>query len=134
LRKVIDSPLPVTISEKSPMKNSELIRQCRACYEQFNASTMTLDTHIDTFLENQKIDDEFEAVFVKQVVYGLNRYKKMLKVALSALYFNESGRLLREDNNTYLIFAYLMFIRMDDLGYGTPTILNALFVLLTFFQ
>jgi hypothetical protein len=95
---------------------------------------MTLDTHIDTFLENQKIDDEFEAVFVKQVVYGLNRYKKMLKVALSALYFNESGRLLREDNNTYLIFAYLMFIRMDDLGYGTPTILNALFVLLTFFQ
>ena len=51
-----------------------------------------------------------------QVVYGMVRYKKMLKVLLTALYFKHGSEVSRDDYGMYMIYAYLAVIRLDDLG------------------
>jgi hypothetical protein len=53
---------------------------------------------------------------VGQVVYGMVRYKKMLKVLLTALYFKHGSEVSRDDYGMYMIYAYLAVIRLDDLG------------------
>ena len=44
------------------------------------------------------------------------RYKKMLKVLLTALYFKHGSEVSRDDYGMYMIYAYLAVIRLDDLG------------------
>ena len=51
-----------------------------------------------------------------QVVYGMVRYKKMLKVLLTALYFKHGSEVSRDDYGMYMVYAYLAVIRLDDLG------------------
>ena len=49
-------------------------------------------------------------------MYGMVRYKKMLKVLLTALYFKHGSEVSRDDYGMYMIYAYLAVIRLDDLG------------------
>ena len=90
--------------------------------------------------QRENVSDQGDALFIKQVVYGCVRYKKMLKVFLNALYFKHSSEVSREDYNMYMvrnissaywifvfltnsrnisswqIYCYLAAIRLDDLG------------------
>jgi hypothetical protein len=44
------------------------------------------------------------------------RYKKLLKVLLTALYFKHGSEVSRDDYGMYMIYAYLAVVRLDDLG------------------
>ena len=50
------------------MKYSELIEACIEIIQTFNPVVQTLDSHSEEF--TQRIDNSFEKVFIKQVLYG----------------------------------------------------------------
>jgi hypothetical protein len=54
-------------------------------------------------------------VFVKQVVYGLQRYKKMIKAFVDELYLRHASEVNREDMPIYSVLSYLVLIRLDEL-------------------
>jgi len=51
------------------------------------------------------------------VLYGCVRYKKMLKVFLSSLYFKHGGETQRADYTLYLVLSYLALLRLQELGF-----------------
>jgi len=69
------------------MKPGELIDVCIECYKTYTPSKVTLDSHLEVFLAKIDATDEGDVVFIKQVVYGCIRFKKLNKVTLTALYF-----------------------------------------------
>mmetsp|Transcript_40161 Transcript_40161/g.126368 ORF Transcript_40161/g.126368 Transcript_40161/m.126368 type:complete len:83 (+) Transcript_40161:150-398(+) len=81
------------------MKPSELVDRCIECYKSFQPNKMTLDSHLELFLAQIDCSDEGDAVFIRQVVYGSMRYKKLIKVLLTALYFKHGTEVSREDYN-----------------------------------
>ena len=56
-------------------------------------------------------------LFQKQALYGTARYRNVLKVLISSFYFNNSAKALREDASLYTLFGYLLFLRIDELGW-----------------
>ena len=76
----------------------------------------SLDNHSEEFVAEKRLQEE-DALFVKQVLYGYERYKKMLKVTVSALYAKHAGETNIGDKMMYTVFAYLILIRLDELGW-----------------
>ena len=77
----------------------------------------TLDAHADDFLASKKGLAEGDQVFVRQVLYGVNRYRKLLKVIVSSFYFKHSHEASLSDRSRYTIFGYLIMMRLDELGW-----------------
>jgi len=98
------------------MKPGELIDLCIECYKTYQPSKVTLDSHIEVFLAKIDCNDEGDVVFIKQVVYGCIRYKKLNKVTLTALYFKHGTQVSREDYHLYMVFSYLTLIRLEDMS------------------
>lgn len=84
----------------------------------FNEAQVTLDAHIDESLRTLKIVDISDATFLRQAVYGTDRYNSLIKSTLAALYHFCGGVVLRKDRTTYALFTYLAVIRLLDLGVG----------------
>lgn len=61
------------------MKPADLVRLCIDFEKSFKPSITTLDIHLSECIEKSQVADESDAVFIKQVVYGLVRYKKLIK-------------------------------------------------------
>jgi len=61
-------------------KPTDLVRLCIEYEKSFKPAVTTLDVHLSECLEQGRITDDNDAVFIKQVVYGLQRYKKLIKV------------------------------------------------------
>ena len=98
------------------MKPGELVHHCIECYTSFNSKKTTIDSHIELYLTKIDCADEGDAVFIKQVVYGCIRFKKLNKVVLTALYFKHGTEVSREDYYLYMIYSYLTLIRLEDMG------------------
>lgn len=98
------------------MKPAELVNHCIECYTSFNSKKTTIDSHIELYLTKIDCVDEGDAVFIKQVVYGCIRFKKLNKVVLTALYFKHGTEVSREDYYLYMIYSYLTLIRLEDMG------------------
>eukprot|EP00283_Hemiselmis_rufescens_P018177 CAMPEP_0173441814 /NCGR_PEP_ID=MMETSP1357-20121228/24157_1 /TAXON_ID=77926 /ORGANISM="Hemiselmis rufescens, Strain PCC563" /LENGTH=795 /DNA_ID=CAMNT_0014407417 /DNA_START=119 /DNA_END=2502 /DNA_ORIENTATION=+ len=98
------------------MTPAELIEQCIACYKAFQPNKMTIDSHIEVFLASIDCADEGDEVFIKQVVYGCIRFKKLNKINLTALYFKHGTEVSREDYHLYMVFSYLTIMRLEDMG------------------
>ena len=98
------------------MKPQELVDHCIECFTSFNSKKTTIDAHIELYLTKIDCADEGDAVFIKQVVYGCIRFKKLNKVVLTALYFKHGSEVSREDYHLYMIFSYLTLIRLEDMG------------------
>jgi hypothetical protein len=77
---------------------------------------MTIDSHIEVFLASIDCSDEGDELFIKQVVYGCIRFKKLNKVNLTALYFKHGTEVSREDYHLYMVFSYLTIMRLEDMG------------------
>jgi hypothetical protein len=77
----------------------------------------TLDAHADDFLGSKRGLEEGDQVFVRQVLYGVNRYRKLLKVIVSSFYFKHSHEASLSDRTRYAIFGYLIMMRLDELGW-----------------
>lgn len=82
----------------------------------FNEAQVTLDAHLDTSLSQLNIVDVSDATFLRQAVYGTDRYHALIKATLAALYHFCGGVVLRKDRTTYALFTYLAVIRLVDLG------------------
>jgi hypothetical protein len=76
------------------MKPGELIDVCIECYKTYTPSKVTLDSHLEVFLAKIDATDEGDVVFIKQVVYGCIRFKKLNKVTLTALYFKHGTQVM----------------------------------------
>ena len=53
-----------------------------------------------------------------QVFYGCTRYKKLLKIFISSLYFKHAGETQRADQTLYTVLAYLALLRLSELGFA----------------
>ena len=95
----------------------ELLERCEELIKSYNPSRTTLDSHAliklgDT--ESKGASDE--NVFVKQVLYGVVRYKDALKSFMSCFFSDMSARVLRSDYTLYMILAFLAIFRLKELG------------------
>lgn len=82
----------------------------------FNPDSVTLDTHLDSCLQQHKVKTISDETFLRQVVYGVTRYSTMITAVMKALFHYCGGVVLRKDRPTYRIFAYLAIIRFNELG------------------
>ena len=89
------------------MDPAELISACEEMVRTFNPIVTTVDSHAAEFIKLKKVVDADDKMFLEQVLYGCVRYKKMLKVFLSSLYFKHGGETQRADYTLYLVLSYL---------------------------
>eukprot|EP00297_Palpitomonas_bilix_P002328 CAMPEP_0113895456 /NCGR_PEP_ID=MMETSP0780_2-20120614/17373_1 /TAXON_ID=652834 /ORGANISM="Palpitomonas bilix" /LENGTH=799 /DNA_ID=CAMNT_0000886289 /DNA_START=165 /DNA_END=2564 /DNA_ORIENTATION=+ /assembly_acc=CAM_ASM_000599 len=99
------------------MKPAELLKKCEEIYTSYNPSKVTVDTHAERFIVEQKIKEGGDALFLKQVLYGCVRYKKVLKIAVTHFYTTYSGSLIRSDFTMYMVLSYLAIFRLKDLSF-----------------
>lgn len=54
-------------------------------------------------------------MFIKQVFYGVLRYKEFLDLFTETLLSSKPGSTERKDTTLFQIFAYLIIFRLDEL-------------------
>ena len=101
------------------MDPTELISACEEMVRTFNPIVITVDSHAAEFIKLKKVVDADDKMFLEQVLYGVVRYKKMLKVFLSSLYFKHGGETQRADYTLYLVLSYLALLRLQELGFSS---------------
>lgn len=95
-----------------------LVAACEEAVRTFEPAKTTVDSHTDDFIRSKRISDPEDQRFVQQVMYGCLRYKKMLKIFLSSLYFKHSGETQRADYSLYTVIAYIALCRLHELGFA----------------
>ena len=58
-----------------------------------------------------------DATFIRQCFYGCVRYAKMLGAFTKTMYHARGGDILRSDRDLYTVYAYLLLLRLDELGW-----------------
>jgi len=95
----------------------DLIARCEECVRTWEPSKTTVDSHVEEYVTRNRVSDPDDQRFVQQVMYGTMRYKKMLKIFLSSLYFKHGGETQRSDYTLYMVFGYLALLRLHELGF-----------------
>lgn len=99
------------------MKYSELISKCIELIDTYNENIMTPDSHATEYLTNLKCEDT-ERVFLKQVFYGVERYKGFLKASNNIIFDTYSTMTNRKNDATlFSVFTYLICFRLDELPF-----------------
>jgi len=96
---------------------AELIKKCEELYTSFNPGTVTPDCHAEETIKSWKVQNSDDVTFLKQVFYGLYRYKKLINIFTSAFYHHNSGTVLRSDIHMYSVFTYLTILRLRELTF-----------------
>lgn len=112
----IEGHQPDSSNASSCLSPARLIEVAEELCSTFNEAQVTLDAHLDTSLSQLNIVDVSDATFLRQAVYGTDRYHALIKATLAALYHFCGGVVLRKDRTTYALFTYLAVIRLVDLG------------------
>ena len=108
---------------QSALTPEQLVAACEEAVRTYEPAKTTVDSHTDEFNKRKKITDPDDQRFVQQVMYGCLRYKKMLKIFLSSLYFKHSGETQRGDYTLYMVLAYIALLRLHELGFADFRIL-----------
>lgn len=95
------------------MKYSQLISLTEQIVNSYNENIMTPDSHAEEFLGKQDKMEDTERVFIKQVFYGLDRYKDFLKAFNKILFSLYPAQANRVDSTLYSIFVYIICFRLD---------------------
>jgi hypothetical protein len=61
---------------------------------------------------------ESDRVLLQQLFYGYQRYKKPLRVLMSALFFNHGSSLNRGDYTMMCLISYLLLFRLEEMGWA----------------
>ena len=86
------APLSPSASNTSVAKTDrrpgprKLLELCEAAYTSFNPGQLTLDSHADECVKAFKISATDAEGFVRQVLYGVVRYKKLLGAFVKSFY------------------------------------------------
>jgi hypothetical protein len=67
----------------------------------FNPDSGTLDTHLESCLQEHRVKAISDETFIRQVVFGMARYNLMLNAVMKALFHYCGGVVLRKDRPTY---------------------------------
>lgn len=96
------------------MKHNVLWKFCQGAYDTFNPNRTNLDIHCDQFFEENQINEENDRIFIKEVLYGVTRFEKVLKSV-----FNGFITVHKETHVTkkthYLILSYIIIFRFGEI-------------------
>lgn len=130
--------LPSETAEDESARFALLLRTCTNLLESFNPKATTVDAYFEEapVLANPLLG-EVELKFCHQIFYGCYRYNKLLKLFVTSFVYKAPATALRSEQSLYMILAYLLFFRLDDVGienlrkfvncgYGSPPAISAL--------
>lgn len=119
---------------------AELVRRCEEIVSTYHAGRTTVDTHTDEYLSEHGIVEPEDVCFLQQVMYGCVRYRRLLKIMTSSLFFKHGGETQRSDATLYTVklciaawrhgsslthspafgqvLGYLALLRLSELGFA----------------
>ena len=82
------------------MKTSHLMTACEDLHNGFNPITQTLDAYIfDALGDCDSPEADPDKVFLKQVLYSVQRFQPGLKAFLKHFFYDNAASVLRTDYN-----------------------------------
>jgi hypothetical protein len=109
--------MPKSIAKKAAQIREKLLATCKKMINSYNPSLVTPSTHVDNFLKENKIRDENTGVFLREIMYGTQRFSKLLKIIVDGLYQRHPSKVNRLDRTMYIIMAYLTMYRIPELTF-----------------
>lgn len=75
-------------ASKKPTNRSpkDLLSLCESGVIAFNPARQTLDSHAEEYMSSMKIDNPDEQGFLQQVLYGVYRYRGLLKAFITSFF------------------------------------------------
>jgi hypothetical protein len=65
------------------MKPGELIGYLLELYKRFDPSHETIEAYSEMYFETNPVEDEEDLAFIREIINGCTRYKRLLDVCLS---------------------------------------------------
>ena len=95
----------------------DLLAACVELVATYNPGKCTVDSHSTDFIAQHRVTDKDDQTFMQQVFYGCMRYKRLLKIFISSLYFKHSGETQRADQTLYTVLGYVALLRLGEVGF-----------------
>ena len=99
-----------------PMAPGDLIARATEMLASFDGDKVSPDAHAERCLDEWRVREASDATFIRQCFYGCVRYAKMLGAFTKTMYHARGGDILRSDRDLYTVYAYLLLLRLDELG------------------
>ncbi|CAK9234987.1 unnamed protein product [Sphagnum troendelagicum] len=101
----------------SPWELLEACKKVIGSYDRRAAPGETPDAYADVFLPLYNVVHPYDIIFVKQVLFGYCRYRRVVDLVVKRMYSVKSDVVSPEDMLLYKVLAYLAIIRLDELGW-----------------
>ena len=79
--------LAASTSKQAALGPDALLRHALDLYRTFNPAQLTLDSHADNALAELGISNHNDNVFIRQVLYGVVRYRQFLGSLMDSFYY-----------------------------------------------